>query len=1160
MFSIDRPKNVLAYWLIIVAFILCFSLKGSSATQAQNAPAFIRQVRVLEIDRAGLRNPAGLAFSDKGNAFHVVEMRQISSSYTDFVKVTPFADHAGSARIATAVQNPINMAFDNKLNRLLILQAQSNQLLSVPGDINGNLNPAALTRYDAKGFGLQNPEGMIVDETNGTLFILDAVGPRIVQVKPRADGSFSEAGVSEISLQSYGFSALRGVAFNPTSGHLFVINPAEQELYELTQSGQLTATRDLSQFGLKNSQAIVFAPSGDGTDDPSQMSLYVADSGQVAKTNQTNQSNQSSGQIVELSLIQSATLPAGTTLLPATLVRTFDTSNAAWNPSSPDPSGVDYWPPTGGLIIDDSEVDEMSNYFTGKNVYLSTLSGTLTGTCTTTPLNRSGWSNEPTGIAVNPNNLHLFISDDDQFKVFEVNLGPDGTYCTSDDSVTSINTTYDTEDVAYGNNTLYIAGGADAEVSVMNLGPNGVLGGGDDGPMTHFDTAVLGFSDLEGIGYNADSGTLFIVSTDSADRYLGEITTSGTLLRAYDLSFMGTASNIRSDVAYAPSSQNPAVKDIYIVSRGIDNDNHPEENDGKAWEISLGTPPPTNTATIGPSPTPGNTPPVVNAGSDQTIVFPDSAVLDGTVTDDGLPNPPGAVTTTWSQVGGSGTVTFANASAKSTTATFSVVGSYILRLTAGDGELSSSDDMIVTVTGNGGTAAIDVRVAASSDDAEQSAGSSVSLTSTDLELVYDGSNQTVGMRFNGVAIPQGAAIVNAYIQFKVDEINTEATSLTIQGQATDNAATFVSTSNNISSRARTTASAGWSPVAWTTVNEVGSNEQTPNLAAIIQEIVNRPGWAGGNSLVIIITGTGHRTARSYDGEAAGAPLLHMEYSTTSQPTATPTNTPTSTPTPTATPTSTPTSTTPTNMPTATATSTPTNTPTTTNTPTPSNTPTNTPTATATSTPLPDLIFADGFESGNLSAWLSSSTDNGNLSASTAAALIGSNGLQALINDNNAIYVTDDSPNAEPRYRARFYFDPNSIAMKNSNAHYIFYGYSGASPVVLRVEFRISSGSYQLRARLLDDSTTWTSSSWFTISDAPHAVELDWQASTAVGANNGSLSFWLDGVQKASLTGIDNDTRRIDRVELGAVAGIDSGTRGTYYFDAFESRRQSYIGP
>jgi len=208
----------------------------------------------------------------------------------------------------------------------------------------------------------------------------------------------------------------------------------------------------------------------------------------------------------------------------------------------------------------------------------------------------------------------------------------------------------------------------------------------------------------------------------------------------------------------------------------------------------------------------------------------------------------------------------------------------------------------------------------------------------------------------------------------------------------------------------------------------------------------------------------------------------------------------------------------------------------------------------------DPIFADGFESGSLSAWSASLTDGGNLSVSIAAALTGANGLQALINDNNSIYVTDETPNAETRYRARFYFDPNSITMSNNNAHYLFYGYSGTSTVVTRVEFRRSSNAYQLRASLVNDSTTWTNTNWFTITDVQHFVELDWRASSTVDANNGGLTFWIDGTQQSNLTGIDNDTRRIDRSRLGAVAGIDTGTRGIEYFDAFESRRTSYIGP
>jgi len=71
---------------------------------------------------------------------------------------------------------------------------------------------------------------------------------------------------------------------------------------------------------------------------------------------------------------------------------------------------------------------------------------------------------------------------------------------------------------------------------------------------------------------------------------------------------------------------------------------------------------------------------------------------------------------------------------------------------------------------------------------------------------------------------------------------------------------------------------------------------------------------------------------------------------------------------------------------------------------------------------------------------------------------------------------------------------------------------------------------------------------------PHYIKLDWKASSAAGANNGYVTLWIDGAQKANLTGVDNDTRLIDRIRLGAVAGLDTGTRGTYYFDAFEARR------
>jgi fibro-slime domain-containing protein/RHS repeat-associated protein len=90
-----------------------------------------------------------------------------------------------------------------------------------------------------------------------------------------------------------------------------------------------------------------------------------------------------------------------------------------------------------------------------------------------------------------------------------------------------------------------------------------------------------------------------------------------------------------------------------------------------------------------------NQAPVVNAGQDQTITLPSTAALTGSFVDDDLPTT--VVATTWSVVSGPGTVTFTNANALVTTAKFTVPGTYVLRLTANDSQLSGSDDVTVTV-------------------------------------------------------------------------------------------------------------------------------------------------------------------------------------------------------------------------------------------------------------------------------------------------------------------------------------------------------------------------------------------------------------------------------------------------------------------------------
>jgi hypothetical protein len=201
-----------------------------------------------------------------------------------------------------------------------------------------------------------------------------------------------------------------------------------------------------------------------------------------------------------------------------------------------------------------------------------------------------------------------------------------------------------------------------------------------------------------------------------------------------------------------------------------------------------------------------------------------------------------------------------------------------------------------------------------------------------------------------------------------------------------------------------------------------------------------------------------------------------------------------------------------------------------------------------------LIFANGFEAGNLNAWDDSETDGGDLYAAASAAMQGAYGLRANVDDNDMLYVQDNTPDDETSYRARFYFDPNGINMNSGNTHTIFAGYQDSSTKVLRVDLRYSGGNYQIRAGLRNNGDSWTYSNWFTISNAPHAIEVAWQA-----GSSGSLTLWIDGTQRAVLSGINNSNREIDRARMGAVDGVDSGTRGTYYFDAFESRHFSNIG-
>ncbi|MBI5953670.1 MAG: hypothetical protein HY865_18605 [Chloroflexi bacterium] len=211
------------------------------------------------------------------------------------------------------------------------------------------------------------------------------------------------------------------------------------------------------------------------------------------------------------------------------------------------------------------------------------------------------------------------------------------------------------------------------------------------------------------------------------------------------------------------------------------------------------------------------------------------------------------------------------------------------------------------------------------------------------------------------------------------------------------------------------------------------------------------------------------------------------------------------------------------------------------------------TPTPTSTPTSGLIFADGFESNDFSLWSSSTTDSGDLSVSPSAALEGTYGMQAVIDDTTAIYAVNHSPVGEQVYRVRFQFDPNSVVIPVDQGFSILYtSCASGSGYRLMLSDNTSSG-YDLQLQARSDAATWIGGGYAEISDDVHVIEVELVTASAAGANDGTLTLWVDDTQVDALTGLDNDTRLIESAYFG-IDSVDTGTSGTIYYDGFESYR------
>ena len=204
----------------------------------------------------------------------------------------------------------------------------------------------------------------------------------------------------------------------------------------------------------------------------------------------------------------------------------------------------------------------------------------------------------------------------------------------------------------------------------------------------------------------------------------------------------------------------------------------------------------------------------------------------------------------------------------------------------------------------------------------------------------------------------------------------------------------------------------------------------------------------------------------------------------------------------------------------------------------------------------DVIFRDAFPPEGLGRWSAVASDGGDLQVSAAAALDGSpTGLEAVVDDTAPLFVQDETPTAEPLYRALFHFDPNGFDPGEAQSHLrtrLFIGFDAAARRAFALVLRRRDGEYALMARARLAGGSRADTAFVPITDAPHSIELLYAAETAPDANDGVLILAVDNATVAVLENLDLGAP-IERARLGALS-VKGGAAGSLLFDGFDSRR------
>lgn len=162
-------------------------------------------------------------------------------------------------------------------------------------------------------------------------------------------------------------------------------------------------------------------------------------------------------------------------------------------------------------------------------------------------------------------------------------------------------------------------------------------------------------------------------------------------------------------------------------------------------------------------------------------------------------------------------------------------------------------------------------------DAEENADGEVDLDSSGLELVdKDKRPQWIGLRFENIRLPRGAAIGSAHLQLTAKSVADSVGTMKIYVESHADPARFAEAKHDVSRRSRQAESVSWEVPAWKTEGKSEKEQRSPDIAALIRSIVNRDDWQPGNSVVIMLQGEGPHALSAFRGADSGAAKLIVD--------------------------------------------------------------------------------------------------------------------------------------------------------------------------------------------------------------------------------------------------------------------------------------------